>query len=190
MKKLVWIGICLAMMGCTKEEPVIIEDKNKEEIIVEEVEKVDDLSELNQMISDYMQTNALDASMVSYAIQDLQTGKITGSANMDENFIAGSVYKLPLCMLWYDRIDQGLVSASQPLYYSESCNEPGGQIEKDFQIGSYIPLSTVLAYTLIYSDNAGGHILFESFGGWTEYKKQAANYSSQPQNEEFFSLSN
>ena len=66
MKKLVWIGICLAMMGCTKEEPVIIEDKNKEEIIVEEVEKVDDLSELNQMISDYMQTNALDASMVSF----------------------------------------------------------------------------------------------------------------------------
>ena len=190
MKKLVLIGICLAMMGCTKEEPVIIEDKNKEEIIVEEVKEVDDLSELNQMISDYMQTNALDASMVSYAIQDLQTGKITGSSNMDENFIAGSVYKLPLCMLWYDRIDQGLASASQPLYYSESCNEPGGQIEKDFQIGSYIPLSTVLAYTLIYSDNAGGHILFESFGGWTEYKKQAANYSSHPQNEEFFSLSN
>ena len=170
-----------------KEEPK--EEKKKEEKVEEVVDALD-LSILDAQIQQYIEETEIDPQMISYAIEDLESNQQIQSKNAKTNFIAGSVYKLPLSLLWYDKINNGEVDGGAGLQYSSSCTEKGGELENDYEMGDYIPVSTVLAYTLIYSDNVGGHILFENYGGWYQYKKDAAKYSKHKQNDEFFSLDN
>ncbi|MCF0105789.1 MAG: serine hydrolase [Holdemanella sp.] len=201
-RKLTVIGLLLCSLsicGCTRVEDIKEEEKKeekKEEEKKEEKENTEeqdtkDYDELIKKLNAYIKEDDLDPELFSYCIEDLETGKIIKSDNAAQDWEAGSVYKLPLSMLWYDRIAVGSVDYYQGLYYSEACGEEdGGQIQVDFKVGDTIPLCTVLGYTLLYSDNVGGHILFESYGGWYAYKRDAANYSQHPQTDNFFSLTN
>lgn len=184
-KFIITLLTCTLLTSCTRVND--IQTQKKEEVIEE---KVDDLQTLQNQINDYVRANGLEPEMISYTIQDLETNVTIGSENKAENFIAGSVYKLPLSMLWYDRINSGMVSEDTPLQYTSICQEEGGPIYENYSVGDYLTLSQVLYYVLLFSDNVGGHILFENIGGWQTYKSLAANYSQHPQNEEFFSMEN
>ncbi|MGM9913153.1 serine hydrolase [Floccifex sp.] len=185
--------LCLCM-GCTridsKTQSIATDEVNPVKVIQQEAkEESDDLSASKGVIDLYISDNALDTTQMSYAIQDLETGVIIQSENASENFVAASVYKLPLCMLWYDKINSGEVSKDEPILFS-AIEESGGYLEQDYCVGQTIPLSEVLRYTIVYSDNNGAHLLFNNLGGWPEFKKQCAKYSSHEQNDEFYSYEN
>lgn len=127
-------------------------------------------------IEAYFQENGIDHEKVAYCITDLEHN-IKYSMNEKDEFIAASIYKLPLAMLYYDKVNEGEYTLDSTFTYSGYMHEDAGVISSDYGIGSRVPLSDLLNDLIIYSDNDAGHILYENLGGWKEYKEAMTKYT-------------
>ncbi len=127
-------------------------------------------------IEAYFQENGIDHEKVAYCITDLEHN-IKYSMNEKDEFIAASIYKLPLAMLYYDKVNEGEYTLDSTFTYSRYMHEDAGVISSDYGIGSQVPLSDLLNDLIIYSDNDAGHILYENLGGWKEYKEAMTKYT-------------
>ena len=127
-------------------------------------------------IEAYFQENGIDHEKVAYCITDLKHN-IKYSMNEKDEFIAASIYKLPLAMLYYDKVNEGEYTLDSTFTYSGYMHEDAGVISSDYGIGSQVPLSDLLNDLIIYSDNDAGHILNENLGGWKEYKEAMTKYT-------------
>ena len=127
-------------------------------------------------IEAYFQENGIDHEKVAYCITDLEHN-IKYSMNEKDEFIAASIYKLPLAMLYYDKVNEGEYTLDSTFTYSGYMLEDAGVISSDYGIGSQVPLSDLLNDLIIYSDNDAGHILYENLGGWKEYKEAMTKYT-------------
>ena len=127
-------------------------------------------------IEAYFQENGIDHEKVAYCITDLKHN-IKYSMNEKDEFIAASIYKLPLAMLYYDKVNEGEYTLDSTFTYSGYMHEDAGVISSDYGIGSQVPLSDLLNDLIIYSDNDAGHILYENLGGWKEYKEAMTKYT-------------
>lgn len=127
-------------------------------------------------IEAYFQENGIDHEKVAYCITDLEH-IIKYSMNEKDEFIAASIYKLPLAMLYYDKVNEGEYTLDSTFTYSGYMHEDAGVISSDYGIGSQVPLSDLLNDLIIYSDNDAGHILYENLGGWKEYKEAMTKYT-------------
>lgn len=127
-------------------------------------------------IEAYFQENGIDHEKVAYCITDLEHN-IKYSMNEKDEFIAASIYKLPLAMLYYDKVNKGEYTLDSTFTYSGYMHEDAGVISSDYGIGSQVPLSDLLNDLIIYSDNDAGHILYENLGGWKEYKEAMTKYT-------------
>lgn len=127
-------------------------------------------------IEAYFQENGIDHEKVAYCITDLEHN-IKYSMNEKDEFIAASIYKLPLAMLYYDKVNEGEYTLDSTFTYSGYMHEDAGVISSDYGIGSQVPLSDLLNDLIIYSDNNAGHILYENLGGWKEYKEAMTKYT-------------
>lgn len=127
-------------------------------------------------IEAYFQENGIDHEKVAYCITDLEHN-IKYSMNEMDEFIAASIYKLPLAMLYYDKVNEGEYTLDSTFTYSGYMHEDAGVISSDYGIGSQVPLSDLLNDLIIYSDNDAGHILYENLGGWKEYKEAMTKYT-------------
>lgn len=127
-------------------------------------------------IEAYFQENGIDHEKVAYCITDLEYN-IKYSMNEKDEFIAASIYKLPLAMLYYDKVNEGEYTLDSTFTYSGYMHEDAGVISSDYGIGSQVPLSDLLNDLIIYSDNDAGHILYENLGGWKEYKEAMTKYT-------------
>ena len=127
-------------------------------------------------IEAYFQENGIDHEKVAYCITDLEHN-IKYSMNEKDEFIAASIYKLPLAMLYYDKVNEGEYTLDSTFTYSGYMHEDAGVISSDYSIGSQVPLSDLLNDLIIYSDNDAGHILYENLGGWKEYKEAMTKYT-------------
>lgn len=127
-------------------------------------------------IEAYFQENGIDHEKVAYCITDLEHN-IKYSMNEKDEFIAASIYKLPLAMLYYDKVNEGEYTLDSTFTYSGYIHEDAGVISSDYGIGSQVPLSDLLNDLIIYSDNDAGHILYENLGGWKEYKEAMTKYT-------------
>lgn len=127
-------------------------------------------------IEAYFQENGIDHEKVAYCITDLEHN-IKYSMNEKDEFNAASIYKLPLAMLYYDKVNEGEYTLDSTFTYSGYMHEDAGVISSDYGIGSQVPLSDLLNDLIIYSDNDAGHILYENLGGWKEYKEAMTKYT-------------
>ena len=127
-------------------------------------------------IEAYFQENGIDHEKVAYCITDLEHN-IKYSMNEKDEFIAASIYKLPLAMLYYDKVNEGEYTLDSTFTYSGYMHEDAGVISSDYGIGSQVPLSDLLDDLIEYSDNDAGHILYENLGGWKEYKEAMTKYT-------------
>ena len=127
-------------------------------------------------IEAYFQENGIDHEKVAYCITDLEHN-IKYSMNEKDEFIAASIYKLPLAMLYYDKVNEGEYTLDSTFTYSGYMHEDAGVISSDYGIASQVPLSDLLNDLIIYSDNDAGHILYENLGGWKEYKEAMTKYT-------------
>lgn len=154
------------------------------------------LNDLKDQINSYLKENNVDTSKIAWAVQDLSTNAYTESDNAHQNFIAASTYKLPLCMLWYEKVQDGTASMSdtfeltEKMLEKEDTENPDQPIGRKYRLGDRIPLSELLEGTALYSDNIAGHILFENLGGYVNYKVQALKYTDTLQDKDFTSGKN
>lgn len=144
---------------------------------------------LDKLILDYLDEEGLDKDRISFMIEDFEDDVIY-KYKEKEYFTAASTYKLPLTMIWMDKVNAGEANLDDLMTYKYSMYEEGGPIGADYAPGEKIDLETVIRFTIQYSDNSGGHILFEALGGWEEYKEIAARYCPVVQDDEFFSMEN
>lgn len=149
------------------------------------------LNDLKEQINTYLSDNNIKSDEIAWAVQDLTTDAYIESDNATQNFTAASTYKLPLMMLWYDKIKEGSASYSDTLLYTANMKEvedyenPTQPIVRKYRVGDSIPLENLLEAGALYSDNIAGHMLFENLGGYTAYKIMAADYSDSPQSKDF-----
>lgn len=139
-------------------------------------------------IEAYFQENGIDHEKVAYCITDLEHN-IKYSMNEKDEFIAASIYKLPLAMLYYDKVNEGEYTLDSTFTYSGYMHEDAGVISSDYGIGSQVPLSDLLNDLIIYSDNDTGHILYENLGGWKEYKEAMTKYTDSI-SENYYTMDN
>lgn len=139
-------------------------------------------------IEAYFQENGIDHEKVAYGITDLGHN-IKYSMNEKDEFIAASIYKLPLAMLYYDKVNEGEYTLDSTFTYSGYMHEDAGVISSDYGIGSQVPLSDLLNDLIIYSDNDAGHILYENLGGWKEYKEAMTKYTDSI-SENYYTMDN
>lgn len=139
-------------------------------------------------IEAYFQKNGIDHEKVAYCITDLEHN-IKYSMNEKDEFIAASIYKLPLAMLYYDKVNEGEYTLDSTFTYSGYMHEDAGVISSDYGIGSQVPLSDLLNDLIIYSDNDAGHILYENLGGWKEYKEAMTKYTDSI-SENYYTMDN
>lgn len=139
-------------------------------------------------IEAYFQENGIDHEKVAYCITDLEHN-IKYSMNEKDEFIAASIYKLPLAMLYYDKVNEGEYTLDSTFTYSGYMHEDAGVISSDYGIGSQVPLSDLLNDLIIYSDNDAGHILYENLGGWKEYKGAMTKYTDSI-SENYYTMDN
>lgn len=139
-------------------------------------------------IEAYFQENGIDHEKVAYCITDLEHN-IKYSMNEKDEFIAASIYKLPLAMLYYDKVNEGEYTLDSTFTYSGYMHEDAGVISSDYGIGSQVPLSGLLNDLIIYSDNDAGHILYENLGGWKEYKEAMTKYTDSI-SENYYTMDN
>lgn len=136
----------------------------------------------------YFQENGIDHEKVAYCITNLEHN-IKYSMNEKDEFIAASIYKLPLAMLYYDKVNEGEYTLDSTFTYSGYMHEDAGVISSDYGIGSQVPLSDLLNDLIIYSDNDAGHILYENLGGWKEYKEAMTKYTDSI-SENYYTMDN
>lgn len=139
-------------------------------------------------IEAYFQENGINHEKVAYCITDLEHN-IKYSMNEKDEFIAASIYKLPLAMLYYDKVNEGEYTLDSTFTYSGYMHEDAGVISSDYGIGSQVPLSDLLNDLIIYSDNDAGHILYENLGGWKEYKEAMTKYTDSI-SENYYTMDN
>lgn len=144
--------------------------------------------DLAKDIEVYFQENGIDHEKVAYCITDLEHN-IKYSMNEKDEFIAASIYKLPLAMLYYDKVNEGEYTLDSTFTYSGYMHEDAGVISSDYGIGSQVPLSDLLNDLIIYSDNDAGHILYENLGGWKEYKEAMTKYTDSI-SENYYTMDN
>lgn len=143
---------------------------------------------LEKDIEAHFQENGIDHEKVAYCITDLEHN-IKYSMNEKDEFIAASIYKLPLAMLYYDKVNEGEYTLDSTFTYSGYMHEDAGVISSDYCIGSQVPLSDLLNDLIIYSDNDAGHILYENLGGWKEYKEAMRKYTDSI-SENYYTMDN
>ena len=144
--------------------------------------------DLAKDIEAYFQENGIDHEKVAYCITDLEHN-IKYSMNEKDEFIAASIYKLPLAMLYYDKVNDGEYTLDSTFTYSGYMHEDAGVVSSNYGIGSQVPLSDLLNDLIIYSDNDAGHILYENLGGWKEYKEAMTKYTDSI-SENYYTMDN
>ena len=132
---------------------------------------------LKTLVETYLEQNAISKEDVSIYISSID-GDISYTLNEDKYFVAASLYKIPLAMIYYEKIANNEMNMDDYLLYESKHFEEGGPIGTNYVPGEWITLRELLHSVIMYSDNTAGHILYENLGGWLEYKKIIKRYSS------------
>lgn len=140
-------------------------------------------ADLAALVNDFLAEQGVDTTQLGIVIEDFESGG-SYSLNATTYFTAASTYKLPLAMIYYDKLATGALSPEDTLYYDASCYEEGGTIGYDYQPGDAISLEALLHEMIVESDNTAAHILYENLGGWMAFKKDIAYYSAAPVSED------
>ena len=107
--------------------------------------------------------------------------------NENTYFTAASTIKVPVAMVYYDKIADGELDLSDTLLYNRDDYEAGdGSTAADYSVGERIPLSYLLEQTIVNSDNTALNILIHNIG-YEKCKEELTKYSDVELVETFYS---
>ena len=121
---------------------------------------VDD--ELERLVSEFISRYGLSEHSFSFAYYNITTGE-TYLYNEQKQMLAASIYKLPLAMYYYDRIEEGSIETNRS-YAGHS-------------------LDNALRLTLQYSDNETALAMYNSIGRFADYTNALLEYMAVPTEE-------
>ena len=152
-----------------------------EEPIIEET--VD--TNIEVRINEIMTKNNLDENNFFFFFYNLEEKKYY-FYNENTYFTAASAIKVPVAMLYYDKIEAGEITLSDTLlYHSDDYEAGGGSTAASYKVGERIPLSYLLEQTIVNSDNTALNILIGNIG-YRKCKEELTKYSDIELPEDFY----
>lgn len=148
-------------------------------------ELVSDEDSLDAIVRNYLKQRGINSERIAIGYHNFITGE-TYQLNPDTAFFSGSLYKVPLVMLYSDALGRGTLHMNQLLTYSDTAYEEGGPVGEIYVPGDRIPLKQLLYDTIVYSDNTAARILFQALGGWDTFRTQIQGYSLNDMDEHFY----
>ena len=120
--------------------------------------------EIKTLITEIKTANNLTADNFAFFYYNPQTQKYYFD-NQDKYFKGASTVKVPVAMIYYDKIKNGELTLESTLQYtSDDYEAGGGTTASTYSVGDYIPISFLLEQSIINSDNTAVNILIDGIG--------------------------
>ena len=140
------------------------ENDNEEQIAVEEVITPSEDEEIKNLITEIKTANNLTETNFAFFYYNPQTQRYYFD-NQDKYFKGASTIKVPVAMIYYDKIRNGELTLESTLQYtSDDYEEGGGTTASTYNVGNYVPISFLLEQSIINSDNTAVNILIDGIG--------------------------
>ena len=152
-----------------------------EAIYIEETESENVKNLISQIIKDY----GLNSNNFGFFFYNINTREYY-FYNENKYFTAASTVKVPVAMLYYDKINAGEITNNDTLLYKSNAYEAGaGNVTAKYKAGSYIPYSVLLKELIVNSDNTANNILIGNIG-FKQYRYEIAKYSDRKLSDTFY----
>lgn len=160
-----------------------IDSEEKIEDISNEVEPIEDV-QIKELIQNLQIENDLREYNFSFFYYNMESNSYY-FYNENTYFIAASTIKMPIAMLYYDKIRNGEITLDDTIIYTSNCYEAGaGRTAYTYSVGSRVPISFLLEQSIVNSDNTAINILINNLG-YKTCKTQISKYASIELPEEF-----
>ena len=152
-------------------------EESQTEIEEEPVTPTED-EEIKTLITEIKTANNLTADNFAFFYYNPQTQKYYFD-NQDKYFKGASTVKVPVAMIYYDKIRNGELTEESTLQYtSDDYEAGGGTTASKYKVGNYIPISFLLEQSIINSDNTAVNILIDGIG-YRKCRELMAQYSDE-----------
>ena len=159
-------------------------EESQTEVEEEPVTPTED-EEIKSLIAEIKTANNLTADNFAFFYYNPQTQKYYFD-NQDKYFKGASTVKVPVAMIYYDKIKNGELTLESTLQYtSDDYEAGGGTTASTYSVGDYIPISFLLEQSIINSDNTAVNILIDGIG-YRKCREQIAEFSDEQFTEEFY----
>ena len=106
--------------------------------------------------------------------------------NEDTYFKAASTVKVPVAMLYYDKINNNEITLDSTIKYTKDCYEKGsGLTDYTYNVSDDIPIKFLLEQSIVNSDNTALNILVKNIGK-IQYRYDISQYTEIELSEEFY----
>ena len=175
-----------------QEQTTQLEEKNEEnkdntensEEVAEIIESTED-EEIKNLITEIKTQNNLTEKNFAFFYYNPQTKKYYFD-NENKYFKGASTVKVPVAMIYYDKIRNGELTLESKLKYtSEDYEAGGGATASLYNVGDNIPISYLLEQSIVNSDNTAVNILIDGIG-YRKCREQIAEFSDEQFTEEFY----
>ncbi len=159
-------------------------EKSETEVEEEPVTPTED-EEIKTLITEIKTANNLTADNFAFFYYNPQTQKYYFD-NQDKYFKGASTVKVPVAMIYYDKIRNGELTEESTLQYtSDDYEAGGGTTASTYNVGNYIPISFLLEQSIINSDNTAVNILIDGIG-YRKSRELMAQYSDEEFIDDFY----
>ena len=161
------------------------ENNNEEQIAVEEAITPSEDEEIKNLITEIKTANNLTEANFAFFYYNPQTQKYYFD-NQDKYFKGASTVKVPVAMIYYDKIRNGELTLESTLQYTNDDYEAGGgTTSSTYNVGNYIPINFLLKQSIINSDNTAVNILIDGIG-YRNCRELMTKYSDEEFIEDFY----
>lgn len=169
----------------------IAENPNKEAIEDKDTKKEifhaeSSLDEVKAQITSFMESHNLNEENFAMFYYEPHNNDFF-TYNEDKYFTAASTIKVPLAMIYYEKINAGEINLEDKLPYKASDYEIGtGRTSITYKIGDEVPISFLLNEMIINSDNTATQILKHGLGSDEKYRELISKYARRPLPDNFY----
>ena len=168
-----------------------IQEEATEELAEENTEQVEEVveptedEEIKNLITEIKTQNNLTEENFAFFYYNPQTQKYYFD-NQSKYFKAASTVKVPVAIMYYDKIKNGELAKESTLQYtSDDYEEGGGTTASLYSVGDNVPISYLLEQSIVNSDNTAVNILIDGIG-YRKCREQIAEFSDEQFTEEFY----
>ena len=168
-----------------------IQEETTEELAKENTEQVEEVveptedEEIKNLITEIKTQNNLTEENFAFFYYNPQTQKYYFD-NQSKYFKAASTVKVPVAIMYYDKIKNGELTKESTLQYtSDDYEEGGGTTASLYSVGDNVPISYLLEQSIVNSDNTAVNILIDGIG-YRKCREQIAEFSDEQFTEEFY----
>lgn len=160
--------------------------KNNTEVVESNIEEnLNNADEVEKIVQKYIRDKNLNEDNFAFFYYEPET-KRTYLYNGGSYFTAASTIKVPLAMIYYDKINNGDFNSDSTIQYMEGNYEEGsGTTATLYKVGDDVPLSYLLEQMIVNSDNTATNILKTGLGGEKAYRILIKQYTKEELPAEF-----